>query len=162
MPSASRYICCRQLQKSPPPCSTRPRSARWKTCEWTLAKPGRTRPLSVVARSGGSLPALTRLICSPSTSITTFCSSRPSQARSAYQRPGSGTAEAKNSGRGSQQPEADGKADRQRVAMREVDGNPRQGRADQGAEAGRCVGDADLAAQVVGAQQRGVDRRADR
>ena len=44
MPSASSYICSRQVQNEPVPTWVRPRSARWNAWECALARPGQGQP----------------------------------------------------------------------------------------------------------------------
>src|ERR1700745_2620336 len=52
---ATSYIRSRQVQNVPRSAWVVPRRARWKACEWALARPGRVRPRrgSVSAGGGG-------------------------------------------------------------------------------------------------------------
>ena len=76
---ARAYICSRQVQKLPAAARwVRPRSARWKACEWRVASAGqRSSQPSAGRRSGTRRDAR----CAASTSMDAATPSRPSQAR---------------------------------------------------------------------------------
>ena len=70
-PAATSYIRSRQVQNVPRSAWVVPRRARWKACEWALARPGRVRPRRCSASSAAGAAGVTEVKRSPSASMRT-------------------------------------------------------------------------------------------